>query len=498
MLEQHGKIVKSAWTKKKCCDITALRHAKPAIAPVTPEVTQDITHKVRNIAHNGTYVTPKVRNVTPDVTHVAPDVTHVTPDVTHVTPDVTHVTPDVTHVIPNITHSTPDITYVTPMTTYYSADGKPALNETDLMDVKSNMETTFQFRHPFTMILAGPTSCGKTTWLKKLLHQAECMITPVPRQIFWFYKRWQPMYTEMQENIPNIKFVHGIRRQDPDGQPAINIYDDLMKDSTNNSDICEMYTEGSHHCNLSVICLLQNLYYHGKENRTMSLSTQYMVLFKNPRDQQQVVQLPRQMYPNNWQLFLKAFHYATKEPYGYLLVDLKQDTADKNRLKTNVIKVADKNKLLHSQTGCQQDNIMDRQGLENNKMDKHHCLCIDCGIMFASPMDLQKHVKRGCPENEEPAAKRFYPASSDESEDESGWNDIVQQVYDRYDDNYSQKVKTYENDGYSNLEARQKATEDLFQKYKRGIIKNDMLKTMNSLKHSMIHLEVTQQLQNLK
>ena len=141
------------------------------------------------------------------------------------------------------------------------------------------------------------------------------------------------MYTEMQKNIPNIKFVHGIRRRDPDGQPTIYIYDDLMKDSTNNSDICEMNTEGSHHCNLSVICLLQNLYHHGKENRTMSLNTQYIVLFKNPRDQQQVAHLARQMYPNNWQLFLKTFHYATKEPYGYLLVDLKQDTADENRLK---------------------------------------------------------------------------------------------------------------------------------------------------------------------
>ena len=378
MLEQHGEIVKSAWTKKKC-DVTALRHAKPAIAPVTPEVTPHITQRVRNMAQNGTCVIPKVRNVTPNVTHVMPNVTHVTPNVTHVTPDgahmapdVTHVTPagahvapevahvttdvtpDVTHVKPNVTHVTSDVTHVapdvtdmtndvthvtphithstnvTPMTTYSSANAKPALNKTDLMDVKSNMETTFQFRHPLTMILAGPTSCGKTTWLKNLLHDAECMITPTPRQVFWFYKRWQPMYTEMQKNIPNIKFVHGIRRRDPDGQPTIYIYDDLMKDSTNNSDICEMYTEGSHHCNLSVICLLQNLYHHGKENRTMSLNTQYIVLFKNPHDQQQVAHLARQMYPNNWQLFLKTFHYATKEPYGYLLVDLKQDTADEN------------------------------------------------------------------------------------------------------------------------------------------------------------------------
>ena len=78
MLEQHGEIVKSAWTKKKC-DVTALRHAKPAIAPVAPEVTPHITQRVRNMAQNGTCVIPKVRNVTPNVTHVMPNVTHVTP-----------------------------------------------------------------------------------------------------------------------------------------------------------------------------------------------------------------------------------------------------------------------------------------------------------------------------------------------------------------------------------------------------------------------------------
>ena len=74
-----------------------------------------------------------------------------------------------------------------------------------------------------------------------------------------------------------------------------------------------MYTEGSHHCNLSVICLLQNLYHPRKENRTMNLNTQYIVLFKNPRDQQQVAHLARQMYPNNSHSFLDAFRYATKE-----------------------------------------------------------------------------------------------------------------------------------------------------------------------------------------
>ena len=61
-------------------------------------------------------------------------------------------------------------------------------------------------------------------------------------------------------------------------------------------------------------------------------------------------------------------------------------------------------------------------------MDKSHCSCIDCGIMFASSMDLQKHIKRGCPENDEPPVKRLHIENTDEP-NESGWHNIVQRVY---------------------------------------------------------------------
>ena len=42
----------------------------------------------------------------------------------------------------------------------------------------------------------------------------------------------------------------------------------------------------------------KNLYNKGKENRTMNSNSQYLVVFKNPRDWQQLVVLARQMYPN--------------------------------------------------------------------------------------------------------------------------------------------------------------------------------------------------------
>ena len=191
-------------------------------------------------------------------------------------------------------------------------------------------------RHPFTMIAAGPTSCGKTTWVKNLLESH--MIKPRPTRIVYFYKRWQTLYDDMLESVPNIEFVQGIFR-DTDfdtSQPTLLIMDDQMREGTQSGDVCDLFTEGSHHRNVSVICMLQNLYYKGKENRTMSLNSSYLVMFKNPRDQQQVAVLARQMYPNRPQHFMAEYERATRKPYGYLFVDLKQDTPDDQRLKTDL------------------------------------------------------------------------------------------------------------------------------------------------------------------
>ena len=100
------------------------------------------------------------------------------------------------------------------------------------------------------------------------------MMQPVPIRIMWFYQRWQPLYSEIKQHIPHMEFVQGIpptiKRDDffDTRFPTLFIVDDLMKEATQSTDICDLFTEGSHHRNLSVICLLQNMFYKGKENRT--------------------------------------------------------------------------------------------------------------------------------------------------------------------------------------------------------------------------------------
>ena len=62
-----------------------------------------------------------------------------------------------------------------------------------------------------------------------------------------------------------------------------------------------------------------------------------MVVFKNPRDASQVTHLAKQMYPGLVKFVQEAFKDATSVPYGYLLVDLKQDTPEDMRLRTTVL-----------------------------------------------------------------------------------------------------------------------------------------------------------------
>ena len=68
----------------------------------------------------------------------------------------------------------------------------------------------------------------------------------------------------------------------------------------------------------------------------MSLNAHYIVLCKNPRDAMQVATLARQMYPGQSKFLVEAFKNATEKPFGYSLLDLKADTDEKYRVRTNI------------------------------------------------------------------------------------------------------------------------------------------------------------------
>ena len=190
-------------------------------------------------------------------------------------------------------------------------------------------------KHPFTMVVSGPTGSGKTMWVKRLIEQRDTVSFPPPLKISYFYGEYQSAFDE----IKNVEFVNGLDGIENygSGEPSWIIIDDLMLESSNSSLISNLFTRASHHRNLSVILLTQNFFCKGKESRNISLNAQYVVLFKNPRDKSLATNIARQMYPNQIKKFQNAFDLATAEPFSYLFIDLKPNTPDEIRLMSHVL-----------------------------------------------------------------------------------------------------------------------------------------------------------------
>ena len=194
------------------------------------------------------------------------------------------------------------------------------------------------FKHPFTAIVAGPTKAGKTVWVKKLVLDSQKMVTPPPEMVYWCYSEWQPIYNELQGTGLDVQFCQGL----PDleelkatpNKAKLLILDDLMQEMKGDKRLTQLFTKGSHHWNVSVLHIVQNLFFEGI--RTSRVNAQYLVLMKNPSDQLQASTLAKQLYPGKTPYFMEAYRDACKESYGYLFVDLCQDTAENMRLKTRV------------------------------------------------------------------------------------------------------------------------------------------------------------------
>jgi hypothetical protein len=200
----------------------------------------------------------------------------------------------------------------------------------NIIRVLSVMEVTFS--HPFTGILAGPTGCGKTHFIFRFIREVKHLMTPPPERIVYCYGEYQSIFAnhpqvEFHEGLPSISDFNGDKR-------VLLIIDDLMNES--GTDVSKIFTKGSHHRNVSVFFLTQNLFFKSKDSRTMSLNTHYIVAFKNPRDVLQITTLAKQMYPGNTKFMVEAFRDATSKPFGYLLIDLKPQTDDQIRLRTNI------------------------------------------------------------------------------------------------------------------------------------------------------------------
>lgn len=191
-----------------------------------------------------------------------------------------------------------------------------------------------RFQHPFTLIVAGPSSSGKSVFVERLIESGIKSMDVDFRDIVWCYSVWHPTSEALSTKVRFQKGLEELSNRGDTRTPRLLVLDDLMREA--DTSVVDLFTRDSHHCNMSVVFITQNLFFQQKGMRDISLNAHYIVLFKNPRDMAQVGYLARQVCPTQSKFLQEAYGDATSRAHGYLVLDLKQRTPEEARYRTNI------------------------------------------------------------------------------------------------------------------------------------------------------------------
>jgi hypothetical protein len=226
-----------------------------------------------------------------------------------------------------------------------------------------------------------------------------------------------------------------------------------------------------------------------------------MVLMKNPRDTYQAQVLARQIMGDKAAKFMDMYRRGTARPHGYLVVDLKQETPEHDKLKTGIFGEDTVSALRSTPTLVNSDHAYPMMttaqsgypsilkplvetlkkepanvyGSEASRGMKSGCppgilckqentmpSCTYCGVVFETYRDLEIHEKKcdhdTSDEEEEPPMKKLQ-VGTDEWD---AWFPIRSTVGEDYRDTIKKEKKKYMKEGYAASPAHRKALNDVF------------------------------------
>nr|CAD2152195.1 unnamed protein product [Meloidogyne enterolobii] len=209
------------------------------------------------------------------------------------------------------------------------------------MDLISNKE--LKFKLPFGMILAGPSSSGKSTFLLKFIADSNELIDPSPKSILYCFGEMNNIVPLLQKS--GVGVFAGVPPEEvikKYPKPLLLILDDLLL-SINEKYLSELFTKKSHHQNFSIIFVAQNLF--DPKIKVARQNSQYIIIMRSPNSMLSVRNIGVQLFPRQLDYFLDAYRQATRHPYGYLVIDMHASSDPTLRLRTNIFK-DDEEKLI--------------------------------------------------------------------------------------------------------------------------------------------------------
>lgn len=176
-------------------------------------------------------------------------------------------------------------------------------------------------------IIFGQTGAGKTHYILEVIRQR--LIHPFPQKVYYMYNIEQHfMETWNETEDQPITFIKGLDFEQVDNStPSMLVIDDLILST--NRETAEMFILGSHHKQVSLFYLTQNLFPNCKLFRTMSNNAHYYVIFHNQRNFRQVHTLARQIYVgSDLHRIINAYKRASKRHRGFIVLSFAPELPD--------------------------------------------------------------------------------------------------------------------------------------------------------------------------
>lgn len=207
--------------------------------------------------------------------------------------------------------------------------------------MESNYEIVTQkdlnFKPPFSMMVCGPSQSGKTEFVRTLLEKK--IFNEEFDRVLWLYGEYQTRY---QDPIPGVivEYIDGFDldaiKSCEKNKHTLIVLDDMMEELGSNKEASKLFTRGVHHKNLSVVFIVQNIFFQGSQMRNISLNNQYFILMRSDRIVSQVYTLGCQILPQSPKSMVKMYEKATDIPFGHLLIDLHPRTKKSLKFRSNI------------------------------------------------------------------------------------------------------------------------------------------------------------------
>ena len=168
-------------------------------------------------------------------------------------------------------------------------------------------------------IIFGQTGVGKTHFILNVIKQR--LIHPFPKKLYYMYNVEQDfMNTWNAIENQSITFIKGLDFTQMDtSEPSLLVVDDLVLST--NKEVAEMFILGSHHKQISVFFITQNLFPNCPVFRIMSANAHYYVIFQCHRHFRQVHTLARQIFiGDDLKRITNAYKRASETPRGFIVL----------------------------------------------------------------------------------------------------------------------------------------------------------------------------------